>query len=316
VQDEDVAKACSAREKALGIANGWLFRYCSLGILAVIASAQIASTQQQEGRKAFIMNPKIALTQEMIEAQVEQGRQAIAKRRALGPDPNSALVWFPPIERAGLPVPRTEFVEYDPYSLFPLLDGQPIGDFPMGKLEEACGRVGYPCFLRTDLASAKHEGLGSFKVTGPDDLPRAVFSTFESNCLKDLAPFTRAFMVREWIGIPAAFTAFGGLAIGVEWRFFAGQDGVRCHHFYWPAEAFRYSFERGGGPADWQERLDHLRTEPSPATLGRLEEMALDAVRAVGAHEWSIDFALDDAGRYWLIDMARAETSWHPDHNS
>ena len=33
------------------------------------------------------------------------------------PDPNSALLWFPPVAQAGLPVPRTEFVRYEPVSL-------------------------------------------------------------------------------------------------------------------------------------------------------------------------------------------------------
>ncbi len=261
------------------------------------------------------MHAFLDFTPEMIAAQVEEGRLAIERRRALGPDPNSALIWFPPIERAGLPVPKTEFVEYNPNSLFPLLDGQPMGDFPMKELEQACERVGYPCFLRTDLASSKHDGPRSFKVSGPAELPQAVYLTFESNCLKDLAPFTRAFMVREWITIPAAFTAFGGLAIGTEWRFFADQESARCHHFYWPEEAFEYSFDRpGAGPADWQERLKRLAAEPDQEILGRLEAMAFDAARAVGAGAWSIDFALDARGKYWLIDMARAEASWHPDH--
>lgn len=43
-------------------------------------------------------------------------------------NPNSALIWLPPIQHAGLPVPRTEVVRYDPKDLFPLFDGQPIRD--------------------------------------------------------------------------------------------------------------------------------------------------------------------------------------------
>jgi hypothetical protein len=30
------------------------------------------------------------------------------------PDPNSALLWFPLVAQAGLPVLRTEFVQYEP----------------------------------------------------------------------------------------------------------------------------------------------------------------------------------------------------------
>jgi hypothetical protein len=47
----------------------------------------------------------------------------------------------------------------------------------------------------------------------------------------------QAFMVREYLSIDSVFTAFGELPVGREWRVFAGLDGVRCHHFYWPEDA-------------------------------------------------------------------------------
>ena len=36
-------------------------------------------------------------------------------------------------------------------------------------------------------------------------------------------------------------------------------------------------------------------------------------VGAVLNDSWSIDFAKDSEGRWWLIDMALAEQSWHPE---
>jgi hypothetical protein len=80
----------------------------------------------------------------LIGTQIESGRKESRRGAALGPDPNCALIWFPPIEHAGLPVPRTEFIEFNPDSLLPVLDGLPMGEFPMDKLEEAGARVGYP----------------------------------------------------------------------------------------------------------------------------------------------------------------------------
>ena len=62
--------------------------------------------------------------------------------------------------------------------------------------------------------------------------------TFEDNVLKGIADATSAFLVREFLEIPAAFEAFGGLPIGREWRFFADQESVLCRHFYWPEAAF------------------------------------------------------------------------------
>jgi hypothetical protein len=226
------------------------------------------------------------------------------------PDPNSALLWFPPVAEAGLPVPRTEFVQYDPSSLWPLLDGQPMNGFPLGELRNACERIGYPAFLRTDLASAKHYGPKAFRVARPDRLEECIFRTFEDNCLKDLSGGTQAFMVREYLSIDSMFTAFGGLPIGREWRVFADQDGGRCHHFYWPEDAF--SYERNL-PATWQADLAIAATSLDEERRASLYDMAHRAVRAIGYSAWSVDFALDTSGKWWLIDMATAARSWHPD---
>jgi hypothetical protein len=85
------------------------------------------------------------------------------------PNPNGALLWFPPVEQAGLPVPRTEFVHYEPSWLWPVLDGEAAArEFRMEELVAACEKIGYPAFLHTDLASAKHDGqryAGSIRQT-------------------------------------------------------------------------------------------------------------------------------------------------------
>ena len=56
-----------------------------------------------------------------------------------------------------------------------MLDGEAMsGDFPMDQLAAACERIGYPAFLRTDLACAKHEGPAGYKVAREADLNRCV----------------------------------------------------------------------------------------------------------------------------------------------
>jgi hypothetical protein len=148
-------------------------------------------------------------------------------------DPNSALVWLPAIVDAGLPVPRTEVIRFSPPALYPILDGEkPEDDFSIKELQDACQRIGYPAFLRTDLSSAKHDGPRAYRVNSVEDLWRCVYLTFESNALKDLSDICQAFLVREFITIPPTFTAFAGLPIGREWRIFADQNAVLCEHFY------------------------------------------------------------------------------------
>ena len=143
----------------------------------------------------------------------------------------------------------------------------------------------------------------------PARLMECVFRTFEESCLKDISADTQAFMVREYLSIPATFTAFGGLPIGREWRFFADQQGILCSHFYWPSDAFD---RQPGLPASWRTDLASTSSRLSQYDQASLSEMAARAACTIGYGAWSVDFALDANGKWWLIDMATAERSWHP----
>lgn len=168
-------------------------------------------------------------------------------------NPNSAYIWFPPIQAAGLPVPRTEIVRYNPQDLFPMLDGQKYGDgFPLDEMHAACERIGFPVFVRSDLSSAKHANKRAWLVEDKDSLLAAVYETFEDNELKWLASETSAFMLREYLPLKHSFIAFGGLPISRERRYFVEQDGAKCSHPYWPEDAFEHQFNL---PENWKESL-------------------------------------------------------------
>lgn len=255
------------------------------------------------------MHYKVKLpTHEQIEQDIESGRRNIERIRALGPSDNSALTWFPPIEAAGLPVPRTIFVPFYPNSLFPIVDGKPAIDFPMDHMVRACEEIGYPVFIRTDLSSAKHDGPSAYRADSPDDLWRCVSATFHDNAMKDLAPFVRAFMIREWLNLDGSFTAFRGHLISREWRLFVDKSGVKCSHFYWPVEAI----EDHTKEPKYRELLDALSSEPNE--MRTLRTMAEAAVNAIGHGDWSVDLARDVSGKWWLTDMASSRSSWHPKH--
>lgn len=228
-----------------------------------------------------------------------------------GLNPNSALIWLPAIQAAGLPVPRTEIVRYNPQHLFPILDQQKYDDaFPVDEMRGACERIGFPMFLRSDLSSAKHSGLKAWKVESQDQLIGSVCRTFEDNELKWIASDTRAFLLREFLPLKHSFTAFNGLPIARERRFFVDQERVVCSHAYWPEKAFERQI---GLPEGWQADLAELSFPPTPGDLDMLHRLSLKAVRAIGSGAWSVDWAQDVNGKWWLIDMATAESSWHPD---
>lgn len=226
-------------------------------------------------------------------------------------NPNSALIWLPPIQAAGLPVPRTEIVRYNPQDLFPMLDGQKYADsFPLDELRAACDRIGFPVFLRSDLSSAKHSGKRAWRIESQDEVVRAMCFTFEDNELKWIADATQAFLIRELLPLKHSFKAFNGLPIARERRLFADQHRVYCSHPYWPENAFE---RQRGLPEDWPAQLAELSVAPVADECDMLQRLSLDAVRAIGEGAWSVDWAQDVNGKWWLLDMATAAASWHPE---
>lgn len=229
--------------------------------------------------------------------------------------PVSALYWLPLIEKAGLPSPRTIIVGYDHPALVGMIEGETdYSAWPqiVETIWEAVQVVGPPAFVRTDLASAKHDGPTSYKVIDKDGLVEALSWTCQDNEIKFWmqGPTPQAFLVRRWLNLPAPFVGFRGHPIAREWRIFASQaDGVVCSHFYWPEDALEDHVESEG----WQVARDQMESERYPVELLGMAHTAARVCDAVS--NWSVDFAADDEGRWWLIDMAPAELSWHPEHD-
>ena len=229
-------------------------------------------------------------------------------------NPNSALYWFPRLERAGVKTLRTSFVEFDWKAVLPMLDGESnraISDL-VDETVQACYGFRLPVFLRTDLASAKHSGPSAYKVSDVRrDVPNVLLKTLEEVIgIKDLFP--SAIMVRQWLRLDHRFVAFGGHPIASEWRVFASAERVECIHFYWEEDAIRFFGSKGvKEPDNWVDQLRLQRKQRLPA-LHLLK--AVKAAKACPASRyWSVDFALDRDGSHWLIDMATAAASWHPD---
>jgi len=221
---------------------------------------------------------------------------------------NSALRWFPPIEAAGLPVPRTLMVPYRHYDILPIFDGESSPEFMRLKLavEAAALEIGLPAFLRTDLCSAKHSGPGAYCISDATACGQQVFDTLEDTEMKSFMQpeGPQVMMIREFLTLDAPFTAFNGLPIAREWRIFANGERAICRHPYWPAEALEEHVTADG----WEAKLADMHVWPEDAGL---EAMAVTAARACGGEPWSVDFARDVAGKWWLLDCAIAADSWH-----
>ena len=230
--------------------------------------------------------------------------------------------WFPRVRDAGLPVPRTEILRVPDPDLMDRLawgtrspwDQPKLDDFSTDVLA-ACYRLRvkdgspFPVFLRTGHGSGKHDWEETCYLAAPEDIPARVHAIAEWSHLADIAvPLpTDVWVVRELLKTEPAFHAFRGrMPITREHRVFVREGKVICSHPYWPADCIE-----GHDPSeeDWRARLKQLSELPLADMLALVD----GSIRASELFEgaWSVDWLWTTDRGWVLIDMARAEISWH-----
>jgi hypothetical protein len=233
--------------------------------------------------------------------------------------PTSLLSWLPIVEKVPWPLcPYTldyelDFNEVLDKGIDPKFIDLVMGDYSL--------RQGEKKFIRSDMSSAKHQGPQAYCWTGTrNSLIRCIFRTAEDHAMKfGMEPAT-ALCVRNWINICAPFEAFAGHPIGVEWRVFVSPDAVEGVYFYWPEAAI--AEHPPEGVENWRELLQEAST-PNAGDIDHITKLSLRVVQAIAKEapelqarveggEWSVDWAMDINGQWWLIDMAEGHRSWHP----
>ncbi len=224
-------------------------------------------------------------------------------------DRNCLSWWFPKLQAADLPVPRTEIVRSP--ELLDLLDGvRPDGyDAFLSELSAAAGRIGFPCFLRTGLTSGKHQWKDTCYVPSAGVLPMRIAALVEFSELVDILGLpSTVWAVREMLPTTPQMTAFSGdMPICREFRFFVRDGEISCWHPYWPKFALLEGFPRGV-PDDFDGRYELLCYLPAgdePA----IRSMVDDAGLVLGG-EWSVDVLETKLGWY-ITDVAEAARSFH-----
>jgi hypothetical protein len=221
--------------------------------------------------------------------------------------------WFPKIEAAGLPVPKTVVLSMPAEAqkvIWAAFDGEDSPDRAeldvfIARLGDACDSIGYPAFLRTGLISGKHSWKRTCFVTDRANLRGHVGELAEfSECADFLGLNWNIWVVREYLPVrPVALCrAYGDMPVCKEFRFFVDEGKVRCWHPYWPLHAL----ERGRPDRDFDfAALCNLED----VDLLELTALAERAGKAVGG-SWSIDI-LDTARGWFVTDMAEANKSFH-----
>src|SRR3989304_3300147 len=102
------------------------------------------------------------------------------------PPLNSALYCFPRI--AHLRVAETRFVQYDHAVWVSVMESRKrLPEFDkvlaatVEKVASVADELGYPLFVRSDLASAKHQGPDSYLIRDPEGIRQVLWATVEDN---------------------------------------------------------------------------------------------------------------------------------------
>lgn len=217
---------------------------------------------------------------------------------------NCLSYWFPLIEAAGLPVPKTIILPApESIGAWAYGEGQPPEAF-FDSIARAGKEIGWPVFIRSGQTSAKHSWKDSCFLPDSQSIPSHVRSICEYSelcCLSGI-PYD-VFAVRQFLKAAPRFHAFNEMPITREFRFFV-RDGVIEHvQPYWPPEAIDGNTE----DAEWASKLAEMN-KITPEEMETLSRLSLKA-NAVVPGFWSIDWLETEDG-WFLTDMALGEESF------
>ena len=224
---------------------------------------------------------------------------------------NNLTYWFPILEKIRMRVPKTIIAHTGGVNLLELVDGKiPDGYMQFHKrLLDAIRQIGFPCFLRSGMTSDKHSWKRSCYITAESDLTAHLCTIIETSIMANIAgyPFDTSFWaVRELIQTEPLFHAFEEMPITKERRIFIKNGEVICNHPYWPDEAFENYKDK---IPDYRKKMKELQS------LSEDEERELNLMaKYIGRFFkgfWSVDFLRDVEGKWYCIDMAVGERSYH-----
>lgn len=255
--------------------------------------------------------------------EIEEMKKALSMRS----QKTSMTYWFPLIKNLGIPIPKTVIINLRKTALTEE-DIHDVIEEHVEEIKKAIWEVkrNNQVFIRTDLMSAKH----SFEKSCYLKLPKTEFELWKhlyeiivAGLIADIVGYiSRAIVVREYIEPKWAFKAFCGLPIGMERRYFIKDGKFLCNHPYWEEGAIEFygktMIEDGKlksikeEPEEWKEKLRELN-EQDKEEISLLSSYVEMIINAGFTQFWSIDFMKGKDGKWYLIDMAEGNESWHPD---
>jgi hypothetical protein len=216
---------------------------------------------------------------------------------------DSLLNWYPKIKNLDIPQPKTKIVLLTDKEYYETMDIMP--NKIVDRVSKVIENFSLPVFIRTDQSSAKHYWKDTCFYNGLN-LRRHLYEICTFNHCADFMglPFS-SIVVREYIPMDSKYTAFEGMPVNPERRYFIKDGNILCHHHYWIKEAIKNPSVDG-----WEQLSDEMN-EQTDEEIKLLSSYAEKVIKVIDGF-WSIDFCKGKDGKWYLIDMATGANSWHP----
>jgi hypothetical protein len=171
----------------------------------------------------------------------------------------------------------------------------------------ACKYFGFPVFLKTGHFSGKHSWKNTCFLQSPDDIIKHVIELADQSLMCGL-PY-HVWAVREMLPTTKFFVAdrYCDLPITKEIRGFIKDGKIQCIHPYWPDEAIKKGMSRI--PASFD--LVYGTMCELSSTDEKQINIILETLASSFNGYWSADLLKAADGKWYLIDMAEGERSFH-----
>jgi len=221
---------------------------------------------------------------------------------------NDLSFWYPILKQIQMRVPITKLVYIDDELYLERKKDDHFKEFYNEVLIKA-KIIGFPLFIRTGHLSNKWDWKKSCYVESKDQLLHNIYNLCEFSAIVEfpLGIPCNWWALREIIPSKPYFQSFNGMPITREFRYFIRDGKVECFHPYWQKSVFRdnyYSPEQ-----DVFDEMNKLTNDE----MTELREMS-EYIGNYFSGYWSIDYLQAIDGKWYCIDMAIGERSFHYKH--
>jgi len=236
---------------------------------------------------------------------------------------NCLSYWFPKLQSANLPVPKTEIITVPNGNMImpPILDGKEF--VGMNKLIDdikiAIANIGtLPVFLRTGQGSGKHRWKNCCYLNDINMIGHHIYNLVEwSHMVSFLGLPHDVWAVREFLPTKpiAILPRYDDMPLITEVRAFICDGKVICSHDYWPCKSIMNGLSLPPSVTIASVKKESERLHKLVSTTIEQREEAHVVARKVAKtfHDdgyWSVDLLLTDRGWY-ITDMANGHESFH-----